>query len=421
VSRGALDFQGLYYGSRCLLQHHNPYNVSELEAVYRADGGESPSEPIRARQIVTLYVNLPTTLLFIIPFAILPWGFAHLAWLMLTAASLSLAAFLIWDSGANYAPAVSGVLICFALANSEILFATGNAAGMVVGLCVVAAWCFIKGRFIPAGILCLAVSLAIKPHDAGLVWLYFLLAGGIFRKRAIQTLLVTIVLGGAAFLWVSHVAPEWVQGWHSNMSAITAAGGLNEPGPGSITGSTAGMVIDLQAAISIMRDDPRIYNSVSYMTCGALLLLWSVRTLKVQFSQSRAWLALASVAAITMLVSYHRPYDAKLLLLTVSACAMLWAKGGPVGWIALLLNAAGIALTGDVPLSILVVLTNNLHIDTVGIFSRILKTVLMRPTPLILLAMGIFYFWVYVRRDPVRAATAESGEPKGRPHALTPA
>jgi hypothetical protein len=35
----------------------------------------------------------------------------------------------------------------------------------------VAAWCFIKGRFIPAGILCLAVSLAIKPHDAGLVWL----------------------------------------------------------------------------------------------------------------------------------------------------------------------------------------------------------------------------------------------------------
>jgi hypothetical protein len=31
--------------------------------------------------------------------------------------------------------------------------------------------------------------------------------------------------------------------------------------------------------------------------------------------------------------------------------------------------------------------------------------VLMRPTPLILLAMGIFYLWIYVRRDPDQGAT----------------
>jgi hypothetical protein len=421
VPGGSLDFQGLYYGTRCLLQHHNPYNVSELEAVYRADGGESPSESIRARQIVTLYVNLPTTLLYIAPLSILPWGIAHLLWMFLTAGSLILAAFLMWDLGSVYAPVISGALVCFLLGNSEILFATGNAAGIAVSLCLVAVWCFLKGRFVLAGVLCMALSLSIKPHDAGLVWLFFLLAGGVYRKRAIQTLLITAVLGLSAFLLVSHVAPHWMQAWRSNISALSAPGGLNEPGPDSVTSGTAGMVIGLPAAISVLCDDPRIYNAASYLICGALLLVWSLRTLKSQLSQSRDWLALASVAALTLAATYHRPYDAKLLLLTVPACAMMWSHGGPARWVALLLNAAGIVLTGDVPLTILVILTNSLHINSVGIFGRILKVVLVRPTPLSLLALCIFYLWVYVRCGPALAAGAEPGEPRETPLASTPA
>jgi hypothetical protein len=99
-----------------------------------------------------------------------------------------------------------------------------------------------------------------------------------------------------------------------------------------------------------------------------------------------------------MLVTYHRPYDAKLLLLTVPACAMLWAEGGPIGWIALIVNTAGFVLTGDIPLAILVILTNNLHVGTAGIFGQILTVVLTRPASLILLVMSIFYLWAYVRR-----------------------
>jgi hypothetical protein len=421
-SNGWADFRGVYYGSRCLLQHHNPYNVSELEDVYRTDGGEGPSEPISARPSVTHYVNLPTTLLIIAPFAILPWGFAHLLWMILTAGAIIFAALLMWNCGANYAPVISGGLICTVLINCEAIFGTGNTAGIVVGLCVVAVWCFFQERFVSAGILCLAVSLAIKPHDAGLVWLYFLLAGGAYRKRALQALIVAVVLSLFAILWVWHVAPHWIQELQSNLLAYSAPGGANNPGPIAVnSGSGPSMIINLQSVISTFRDDPHIYNPVSYMICGMLLLVWSARTLKSQFSQSRAWLALASVTAITMLVTYHRPYDAKLLLLAVPACAMLWAEGGPIGWVALLVTTAGIVSTGDIPLAILLILTKNLLISTAGLSGKMLTVVLMRPAPLILLAMGIFYLWVYVRRDPVRAVTVESGEPKGTPHALTPA
>jgi hypothetical protein len=286
-----------------------------------------------------------------------------------------------------------------------MLFCTGNTAGIVIGLCVMAVWCFLEERFVLAGVVCLAVSIAIKPHDSGLVWLYFLLAGAPYRKRALQSLLIAAVVGLSAFLWVSAVAPHWMQDWNANLSAISARGGINEPGPASVTGRSAAMVIDLQAAVSIFWDDPRIYNPASYLVCGALLLVWSARTLKSRFSQPRVWLALAAIVPLTMLVTYHKPWDAKLLLLTIPACAMLCAEGGATGRVALLVNTAGLALTGDIALAVLTILWNHLHIGTVGILEKMLTFVMIRPASLILLAMGIFYLWVYVRRTGPDART----------------
>jgi hypothetical protein len=103
-----------------------------------------------------------------------------------------------------------------------------------------------------------------------------------------------------------------------------------------------------------------------------------------------------------MLVTYHRLYDAKLLLLVVPACAMLWAEGGRIGRLALLVTTAGIVATADLPLIIFLALTRNLHISTAGLSGKILTVALARPVPLILLAMGIFYLWIYMRREPER-------------------
>jgi hypothetical protein len=203
-----------------------------------------------------------------------------------------------------------------------------------------------------------------------------------------------------AILWVSHVAPHWMQEWQSNLSAISAHGSVNDPGLASVTGPSVGMVIDLQGVISVFRNDPRIYNPASYLVCGALLLVWSIRTLRSRFSQTNAWLAIAAVVPFTLLVTYHRPYDAKLLLLAVPACAMLWAEGGLIAWIALILNAVGIVLTADIPSAILVTLANNLHISTTRLSGQILTVALVQPAPVILLAMGIFYLWIYLRREP---------------------
>jgi hypothetical protein len=403
-----VDFRVVYYPARCLLRHCDPYKESEVLRVYQAEGVYGPLDTANERLMATRYPYLPTAFSFTIPFAMLPWGPAHILWMTLTAGALIFGSFLMWNSGAIYAPIISGFLIGFLIANSESLMISGMCAGIVVSLCIVAVWCFVRERFVPVGILCLALSLAIKTQDTGLVWLYFLLAGGVYRKRALQTLAVTVAIGLPAVLWVWRVAPHWIQELHSNIMAYSAHGGNIDPGPASSGGHGLAAVISLQAVISVFRDDPRIYNLVSYSVCVFLLLIWGVVTLRSRPSPARTWLALAAIAALTMLPVYHRQYDAKLLLLSVPACAMLWAEGGRIGRLALVVTSAGFLVTADLPWAIVLGLISKLHLPATALARQMLIAAQVFPAPLILLLMGIFYLWVYVRRCSATAiAVAE--------------
>jgi hypothetical protein len=392
------DFRALSYPARCLVQGCDPYMESEVLRLYLAEGGTSPSDTAKARHIATQNPYPPTALFFTLPIAMLPWGLARILWILLTIGTLIFASFLIWDIGADYAPIVSGALIGFVLANSELLVITGNAAGIAISLCVVAVWCFLRERFIPVGILCFAISLGIKPHDAGLVWLYFLLAGGVYRRRALQTLFATVALSLPAILWAWHISPHWMQEMRNNILAYSAHGGLNDPGPASSGAHGLDMLINLQTAASVIRDDPRFYNLVTYLICLPLLLLWAFVSLRSRSSAKKTLLALAAIAALTMLPVYHRQIDAKLLLLVVPACAMLWAEGGRVGRLALWVGTAGIVLTSDLPWAIFLFLLGKLQLDATALSREVLMVVQVIPAPLILLVVGIFYLWVYVRR-----------------------
>jgi hypothetical protein len=153
-------------------------------------------------------------------------------------------------------------------------------------------------------------------------------------------------------------------------------------------------------------DDPRFYNLVSYLICAPLVLAWGFITLRSRPSTRRAWLALAAITALSMLPVYHRQVDARLLLLTVPACAMLWAEGGRIGRLALAVTTAGLVLTGDIPWAIFFGVASKLHLPATALTGTILMAVQMFPVPLILLAVGVFYLWIYAR--------------SGRPMALIP-
>jgi hypothetical protein len=411
IGRGGnawIDFRAVYAGTRCLIHQHNPYNVSDLEREYLSEDGQRPPDSPFYLQAITLYVNVPTTFVIVAPFALLSWGPAHILWMLITGFAFVLAILLMWDVGAGYAPRVSTFLACILAINCASIFAAGNTAGIVVGLCVIAVWCFLQSRFVWIGVFCLALSLAVKPHDAGLVWLYFVLAGGVNRKRALQSAVITAVICLTAVLWVSHVAPNWMHDWNTNLATISARGGINEPGPNSTSGRSIYTVVDLQAAISIFCDDPRFYNLASYLICGTLLLAWSIWTLRTRFSVRKAWLALVAAAAFTLLITYHRPWDAKLVMLAIPPCCMLWAGRGRLGKIAFSITTAAALFAGDFPLAVFKTIADSLHVSTAGFGRQLLTLVLIRPESIALLAMGIFYLWIYLRADAVHAENVEA-------------
>jgi hypothetical protein len=402
-----IDFRAVYVGTRCLIHEHNPYSVSELEREYLTEDGQRPRDTPFNLQGVVYDINLPTTLVILAPIAALPWGPAHILWMLATGCALILAILLIWDAGARHSPPVSTFLACLIAVNCESIFSSGNTAGIVVGLCGIAVWCFLEDRYVPIGVICLGLSLAVKPHDGGLVWLYFVLAGGANRKRAMQSVVITAAICLISVLWVSHVAPTWMHDWNTNIATTSAPGGINNPGPNGAKSGALFSIVDLQAPISIFRDDPHFYNLASYLICGTLLLIWAIWTLRRRSSVINAWLGLASVSALTLLITYHRLWDAKLMMLAIPACCLLWAEGGSRGKAAILVTAIAAFFTGEVSLVLFEMALGALHMGTNGIVAQAITVVLTRPASLALLAMGVFYLWAYLRQpDPVKPASS---------------
>jgi hypothetical protein len=387
------DFRPPYASARCLIRHCDPYNPAQVLRIYLKEGG-ARSTDTRDGLLQVMYGEYPpSTLTFLLFFALFPAGVAQVLWGVCIAACFVFASLLMWREAAGVAPALAGCLLCFLTANSGLLLGVGNPSGIAVSLCVIGAWCFLRERFALAGILCLAASLSLKPHDAGLIWLYFLLAGRSYRKRALQTLAVTLAVNLPVSLWVARLSPHWIEEISHNIQVLMTHGGMNDPGPASTGVHGIDMMINLQAVFAFYRDNPHFYNLATYCVCVPLLLLWLLVTIRSRPTGTTAWFGLAVIAALSMLPLYHRQYDARLILLTVPACAILWAERGRIGYFALLITSVAFVFNGDFTWIALLNLLPRWHLVHMRYFDP-----LAFPVPLSLLALGSFYLWVYARR-----------------------
>jgi hypothetical protein len=390
------DFKPLYYGARCLLTGCDLYSQQQLQHLYFSESEDQPYDKIRLANNVIWSYYPPTAYMLVAPIAALPWRPAHLLWMTLTCATFLLAAFLIWELGSRSRPLACGLLVCLFLIGQELLVEVGNASGLVVALCLIAVWCFLRRRFELAGVLCLALGLAIKPHDAGPIWLYFLIAGGPFRKRALQTLLCAIVLSLPAVLWVQHLGPDWLPELRHNLAATAAPGAINDPGPSGFEPRAHGaIVVSLQSVISIYRDNPHFYNPLSYLICGLMLVVWLMIGLRSRFPRSLAPLALASVAVLSILPVYHRQHDLGLLLLTVPACTLLLSNSRRIGAYAVFITASAAILLSNQTIQFLAIVAAFIRATTHGLTGQVLALLLSRPAPIVLLAVAAFYLWAY--------------------------
>lgn len=407
-----VDFKAVYYGARSLLHHHDAYDPAAMSELYRTQYGES--DFIAQHKAMVYSVYFPATFFILAPIAMLPWSAASGLWSAIMLASLIAAGLAIWRIGAEHAPILSGGLIGLALANGAVVLANGNPAGIVVGLCVIAGWSLSQERWVWVGIFCLVASFAIKPQDAGFIWLFFLLRPGAFRKRALQTAAITALLAIVSGWWAWRLAPRWLPELRANLAAVSVRGGNSDPGPAGLTSRTGTMeaITDLQTVLSVARDEPVFYDSITYLVCGVLLAVWLIGTVMSRKTTAIHWTALAVIAPLTLLVNYHRAYDARILLLCIPACAMLWAKGGPVAKFAVALTTLAFVFTGEFFLALLSPVTAKLHLGTGTIAGKLGTILLMRLPALTLLAVCLFYLWIYMRdqHSGVGSATQPAGD-----------
>jgi hypothetical protein len=243
----------------------------------------------------------------------------------------------------------------------------GNAAGVVITLTVFAVWSFLHHRAVWLGAMGLALALCFKPHVAGLVWLYFLIANATQRKRAFAVLALTCALGLVSAIWMSQRAPHWFQERASIEQLLFARGGPDDPGPTFASAHSIGQVICLQVLLSFIRDNPVFYDPAAFIIIGILLVLWAFKTRRMkQPGRGVVWIALAAIAFLTMLPVYHRAYDARLVLLAIPACAQMWAQRRPARVWAVAVTALAILCTGDLFWIVVIGLLPQFHLPVAG-------------------------------------------------------
>ena len=385
-----LDYRVMDLGARCLLQGQDLYSEADMLKVYQSEEEhETARGSSQGRYLATLQIYPPTSELVFALFALLKWPLAYRIWIALTFTSLVSATFLMWDVARSYSSDPPFFLGCIVLANSGILFSGGNPAGIAVSLCVISFWCFDRKRLEWGGVVCLAISLAIKPHDGGLVWLYLLMLGGAFRKQAVRVLAVTAVMCLGAVIWISHIAPNWAQEMRANLTSLSSPGSYNDP-----AAANAALILNLQTVIAVFRNKPEFYNLLAYAICAPLLVWWAYVTFRVRHSSKAIWLGVAAISALSLLPVYHRPYDAKILLLCLPACAALWAERGRMAWIGIAVTTAGILITSDLPVAVLSMIKPQTHRPALS-GTDLLYVLATRPAPLVLLVMSFFYLWAY--------------------------
>jgi len=385
----AHDFKQPYASARCQLFGCDPYSETETASQFASAGGNLQQDPRVFAPYSALYP--PSSLALLAPIAVLAYPVAHLLWLILCGVSFSLAALLVTDLCRPYQSHPVILLLAVFVASSTILIMLGQVSGIAISLAIIGFWCFLRERYVWAGIFCLALSLTLKPHVAGLLVCYLLIAGRQHRTRFWRVVLVTALLSSIGVIWATTqpALHNWLPELRANLAGNTSSGNVGDPTPAN---PEAFNIASLQTVTGEFLSH-RNAVLAAYAIAAILLAGWLYASWKIPPSESKHLLALAGLAAITLLPIYHRQYDTRLLLLAFPAVALLCRRRVVWGVVGFVLLTLATVMTSHVYLHVM-----ETHAVRLAANKGALMTIaLMRPLPVITLAVAVFFVAAMVR------------------------
>ncbi|MEM7577367.1 MAG: glycosyltransferase family 87 protein, partial [Planctomycetota bacterium] len=365
VVRGAAfsgDFTMIYAGGRVWLEGGNPYLLDVLYAAFVSAGGgaERAKDPT---WFVALYP--PTTYALLGPLGALPWSAARLVWLGLSLVSVGAIAAWAWRwrprperperSGGAGPVAMLWLLplgLAFMPVHTTLRF--GQLGLVVLALCVWAIGTPRRGgeartesgepMFAAAlsGLL-LAVAGGLKPQLAGLFALGLMATA---RWRTLAWCLVwglgilAISVGRWMFPDGTALSSWWVA-LRTNLDAF-AGQGFADPRPSN---PMAHHMIHLEPLVwrlgsAAGMTGPAVFSTIASASgvvvtvAAAFAAAWRLRGCRPWHEQRQPgaitlWVA-AVAATLTLLIAYHRAYDAVLLIVPAVWALRAWARGARV-------------------------------------------------------------------------------------------
>ncbi|HEY7209091.1 MAG TPA: glycosyltransferase family 87 protein [Bryobacteraceae bacterium] len=297
------DFGTVYAAARCWLHAANPYERANLKDELARAGAPAS---IQSDQDVNPSVYLPSALLLMTPLAWMPWTAANVAWCLL---SLALWALALWKILARTSLsarakwlAVAGALV---FSPSYVGIYDGNPGVIVISLVTLA---ILSESRIARAIL-LGIALCFKPQIA-LCAICVLILWRRWRIVAVAIVLFAIcLLAGTR-------DRSWWQSEQRNLAVSFEPGGQSDPSPRS---PVAWQFLNAQTLVSYPVPDRTFANAIVWVLGAALTGVFLLG------AKSR-WQAVAFFSALTLLLTYHRYYDAQLLLLAIPFLVELWPR-----------------------------------------------------------------------------------------------
>jgi hypothetical protein len=304
------DFAVPYSASRALVFGTDPYQPDTLNRIL-LDAGREIGPDGRAANNSSVY--LPPTLVPTVPFALLPWRAARIAWLCLNVvlvawmihAALSLAGLSWRDTRGLW---LAGGIVALAPIHTGI--AVGQIAIPSATLLLIAIALVQSGRQMPGGVA-LGISVLLKPQLTGPFLAYYFLRGG--RRAALVATVVGVASTAISIGWLELNGVPWLESWRSVMSSIMVPGSQHDP-----AGPWSAQLLELRTLIAVTT------GAESAATIGFLLAAAAGAWLYVAgrtLDRDHDLLLLSGVAVLSLLATYHRFYDAALLVIVLAAIA----------------------------------------------------------------------------------------------------
>lgn len=324
LPRGSSDLSLIWMSTRAWMTGESPYTLEGTGKAWAVHSG-SPFGPPSERS-GALLVYPPSTFVVMAPWCLGDWRTSAGLWavantvLLLATVVLALGLAGLGPKRAVWWWAAAGMLV---LAPGHTAISVGQVSVLVVFLIVLGQALRERGRQNACG-LALGIACAIKPQIALLF-----LAYEVGRKRwrvgiAGGATLAAILAAGV--LWLGHAGVDWMPQWRANLAAF---GGSNNANP-TAANPLRYHLINLHYLLHGFVDDPGVVKAMVYGVCGGLVAGYFLADRGKP--EARGELTSTSfVAAIALLVVYHRMYDAVVLLLP-AAWAAREAALGRWGW-----------------------------------------------------------------------------------------